>query len=129
MPVRTHTRHVPAALAAAGRAALAAVTAFAAPALTLAMPPGSVSSPEMPMDDYLGLLAQISPAAHIGARAYLDAHRRRCGRDLTSAELRAAMAVGQGDPTLMAMIRASHLQDPSSLKRLDSQVACRKATP
>jgi hypothetical protein len=83
----------------------------------------------MPMQDYLGLLAQIAPAAHVGARAYLDAHRRRCGRDLTTAELRAAMSVGNGDPVLMAMIRASHLQDPSSLKRLDGQIACRRAAP
>lgn len=83
----------------------------------------------MPIEDYLGLLAQIAPAAQSGARAYLDAHRRRCGRDLTSAELRAAMAAGVGDPVLMSMIRSSHLQDAASLTRLAAQVACRRTGP
>jgi hypothetical protein len=84
---------------------------------------------EIPMEDYLGLVAQISPAAHAGARAYLDAHRRRCGREVTTGELRAAMAGGSGDPVLMAMIRASHDRDAATLARLGAQIPCRKAAP
>ena len=76
----------------------------------------------------LALLQQISPAAHQGAQAYLQAHERRCRRSLSSRELRQAMAEGDGDPLLMAMIRASHLQDGPGLTRLGEQVSCtRKA--
>jgi hypothetical protein len=35
---------------------------------------------DMPLADYLALLAQISPAAHEGAQAYLQAFQQRCGR-------------------------------------------------
>jgi hypothetical protein len=84
---------------------------------------------DVPMADYLALLQQISPAAHHGAQAYLKAHERRCRRSLTSRELRQAMAEGDGDPLLMAMIRASHLQDGPGLTRLGEQVSCtRKAS-
>jgi hypothetical protein len=65
----------------------------------------------MPIEDYLALLARIAPAAHDGARAYRQAWQQRCGRSLTTAELRVAMAVGDGNPVLMGMIRASHLRD------------------
>jgi hypothetical protein len=47
---------------------------------------------DMPLADYLGLLAQISPAAHEGAQAYLQAFQQRCGRPVRTAELRRAMA-------------------------------------
>lgn len=79
---------------------------------------------DMPLDDYLGLLAQISPAAHDGARAYLQAFQQRCGRPVRTAELRQAFADGDGDPVLMGMIRASHLRDASALTQLGQRVAC-----
>lgn len=110
-------------------ARLLAVTAALAAALVPAQPAAQVTSAEMPMDDYLGLLAQVSPAAHAGARAYLQAHHRRCGRSVTTAELRAAMAVGNGEPTLMAMIRASHVQDAPALARLEARIACTRTVP
>lgn len=79
---------------------------------------------DMPLDDYLGLLAQIAPAAHDGAQAYLQAVQLRCGRALKTAELRRAMSDGDGDPVLMAMIRASHLRDANALGQLSQRVAC-----
>ena len=79
---------------------------------------------DMPMPDYLGLLGQISPAAQRGAQAYLLAFERRCGRPLRTAQLRQAMANGDGDPVLMAMIRASHLRDTSALGPLGQRIHC-----
>ena len=113
----------------ASLASRVALTAFAAalPALAQTSSEPAVTG-DVPMDDYLALLQQISPAAHQGAQAYLQAHERRCRRSLSSRELRQAMAEGDGDPLLMAMIRASHLQDGSGLTRLGEQVSCtRKA--
>ena len=113
----------------AALASLVALTAFAAalPALAQTSSEPAVTG-DVPMADYLALLLQISPAAHQGAQAYLQAHERRCRRRLTSRELRQAMAEGDGDPLLMAMIRASHLQDGPGLTRLGEQVSCtRKA--
>ena len=89
--------------------------------------PAQQSAPgtgEMPIEDYLALLARIAPAAHDGARAYRQAWQQRCGRPLTAAELRVAMAVGDGNPVLMGMIRASHLRDAASLASLASQIDC-----
>jgi hypothetical protein len=79
---------------------------------------------DMPMPDYLGLLGQISPAAQRGAQAYLLAFERRCGRPLRTEQLRQAMADGDGDPVLMAMIRASHLRDTSALGPLGQRIRC-----
>jgi hypothetical protein len=79
---------------------------------------------DMPLDDYLGLLTQIAPASHDGALAYLQAFQQRCGRPLKTAELRRAMSDGDGDPVLMAMIRASHLRDVNTLTQLGQRVAC-----
>ena len=79
---------------------------------------------DMPMPDYLGLLGQISPAAQRGAQAYLLAFEQRCGRPLRTAQLRQAMADGDGDPVLMAMIRASHLRDTSALGPLGRRIRC-----
>jgi len=110
-----------AAQAATFSVALACVAAGAAPA---AAPP-SVAD-DMPMADYLGLLAQIAPAAEEGARAYLQAYQQRCGRQLAAAELRRAMSDGDGDPTLMAMIRASHLRDSATLAQLGQRIACER---
>ena len=38
----------------------------------------------------------------------MAAFRKRCGRALQTVELRRAFAEGSGDPTLMAMVRATH---------------------
>ena len=110
-----------AAQAAAFSVALACVAAGAAPA---AAPP-SVAD-DIPMADYLGLLAQIAPAAEEGARAYLQAYQQRCGRQLATADLRRAMSDGDGDPMLMAMIRASHLRDSATLAQLAQRIACER---
>jgi hypothetical protein len=113
----------------ASLSALVILTAFATalPALAQKSPEPAVMG-DVPMADYLALLQQISPAAHQGAQAYLQAHERRCRRSLSNRELRQAMAEGDGDPLLMAMIRASHLQDGPGLTRLGEQVSCtRKA--
>ena len=72
---------------------------------------------DVPLEDYLALLAQISPAARDGAQAYLCAFAQRCGRPLTALELRKAIAHGSGDPILMGMVSASH---PSQLAQRDA---------
>jgi hypothetical protein len=79
----------------------------------------------MPMADYLGLLEQIAPAARQGAQAYLAAYSQRCGHALSTGELRAAMSRNGGDPTLMAMIRASQLQDAKLIAALAGNISCR----
>lgn len=81
---------------------------------------------DMPLTDYLALLAQISPAAHDGAQAYLQAFQQRCGRPMRTPELRRAMADGDGDPVLMGMIRASHLRDATALTQLGQRVGCER---
>lgn len=81
---------------------------------------------DMPMADYLGLLAQIAPAAQDGARAYLNGFQQRCGRPLRSAELRRAMSEGDGDPILMRMIRASQLGDATALGQLAQRIECER---
>jgi hypothetical protein len=79
---------------------------------------------DMLLTDYLGLLAQISPAAHDGAQAYLQAFEQRCKRSMKASELRRAMSEGDGDPVLMGMIRASHLRDAAGLAQLGQRVTC-----
>ena len=83
---------------------------------------------DVPMDDYLGLLAQISPAAREGAQGYLQAFQRRCGRALTPPELRRAVSDGGGDPVLMGMIRANHpsqqAQRDVTLQQLAQRIRC-----
>ena len=79
----------------------------------------------MPIEDYLGLLRQIAPAAETGARTWLAAHATRCGRQLGSAALRQAISEDSGDPTLMAMIRAAQVQDKQALQRLAAALPCR----
>ena len=78
----------------------------------------------VPMNDYLGLLAQIAPAAREGAEAYLLAARRKCRVNLTSAQLRRAMSQGAGDPILMGMIRASQLRDAKAIVELEARMDC-----
>lgn len=79
---------------------------------------------EMPMEDYLGLLRQIAPAAEAGARQYLAAIRLRCSRSLGSSELRLALSQASGDPQLLDLIRANHLRDDHARERLVRQIRC-----
>jgi hypothetical protein len=81
-------------------------------------------SDNVPLADYLALLRQIAPAAEAGARDYLAAFARRCGRTLTPAELRRAMADGDGDPALMGLIRANNLGDTAGREQLAGQIRC-----
>jgi len=104
-----------------GMLGLATTTALAQPSTPSPVVP---IGEDMPLGDYLGLLTQIAPAAHQGARAYLQAFQQRCGRPLMTTELRRAMADGDGDPVLMAMLRASHLRDTTALAQLGQRVVC-----
>ena len=79
---------------------------------------------DVPIDTYLALLAQVVPPAREGAEAYMAAFRSRCGRPMRTVELRRAFADGSGDPTLMAMIRASHEKDTAALQRLGTHISC-----
>jgi hypothetical protein len=106
----------------AGAVVVLVLTA-ATPGLAQTAPEPTVTG-DVPMADYLALLHQISPAAHQGAQAYLQAYERRCGRSLASRELRQAVAEGDGDPVLMGMIRAGQLRDGPGLSRLSEQVQC-----
>lgn len=117
-----HARHLAATLLAVF--ALAAAGPGPVRAQTSPAQPGAPGTGEMPIEDYLALLARIAPAAHDGARAYRHAWLQRCGRPLTAAELRVAMAVGDGNPVLMGMIRASHLRDAAALASLAAQIDC-----
>ena len=83
---------------------------------------------DVPLEDYLALLAQISPAARDGAQAYLRAFAQRCGRPLTALALRKAIAQGSGDPVLMGMVSASHpsqqAQRDALLSQLTQRIRC-----
>ena len=79
---------------------------------------------DIPIEDYLGLLRQIAPAAESGARTYLAAHSARCGHPLSTAALRRAVADGPGDPALMGMIRAAQVKDQAAMQRLAQAVIC-----
>ncbi len=115
-----------AAFASLAMVALSGLALVPAAAQAQAAPP-VVAAPiadDMPLADYLGLLARISPAAHEGAQSYLRAFQQRCGRPMRTPELRRAMADGDGDPVLMGMIRASHLRDVTALAQLGQRVVC-----
>ena len=103
---------------------LALVAAVVGAGVGMATAGAEAVTDDMSMSDYLGLLSQISPAAQRGAHAYLLAFEQRCGRPLRTAQLRQAMADGDGDPVLMAMIRASHLRDTSALGPLGQRIRC-----
>ena len=79
---------------------------------------------DMPMADFLALLQQIAPAAGDGAKVYLGAYRLQCGRMLSTAELRHALAREGGDPGLMGLIRASQPQDLAARNQLVRQIRC-----
>ena len=107
--------------------ALATGTALAqtSPAFgPLSAAPGQDTSGDMPLADYLGLLKQIAPAVENGARTYLGALQLRCGRILTTAELRQAVSEGEGNPALMGLIRAAHQKDSAARDRLVAQLPC-----
>lgn len=76
------------------------------------------------MADYLTFLGRIAPAAEQGARDYLAAFARRCGRELGSDELRRALAQGDGDPVLMGLIRASYQEDTVARMHWVAQIGC-----
>ena len=105
------------------RTALAFAALLAAIATSASGQP--LTSEEMPVEDYLGLLRRIAPAAETGARTYVAAHAARCGHPLSTAALRRAVAEGQGDPALMAMIRAAQAEDQAAMQRLAHAVTCR----
>ena len=110
--------------------ALALVTSLVTNGSSAQTASGVTATPadDVPMDDYLGLLAQISPAAREGAQAYLQAFQRRCGRALTPQELRRAASDGDGEPVLMGMIRANHpsqqAQRDVTLQKLAQRIRC-----
>ena len=60
----------------------------------------------------------------LGRRRVPSAFRKRCGRALQTVELRRAFAEGSGDPTLMAMVRATHQKDTAAVQRLGATIAC-----
>lgn len=105
-------------------AALATVGGSAALAQTSPARGVLHSVDDVPLADYLGLLQQIAPAAEEGAMAYLVAFKRRCGRDMRTAELRRAITQGAGDPVLMGLMRASHLRDAAAREQLIRQLRC-----
>jgi len=87
------------------------------------------STNDMPLADYLELLQQIAPAAEEGTKTYLAAFHQRCGRTLSTVELRRAMTQGEGDPVLMGLIRASHLKDASARGQWIQQLRCPNKGP
>ncbi|AEB85690.1 MULTISPECIES: hypothetical protein [Comamonadaceae] len=86
--------------------------------------PGPEAARDIPMADYLGLLKQIAPSAESAARTYLGALQLRCGRTLSTAELRQAVSEGEGNPALMGLIRAAHQKDTAARDRLVAQLPC-----
>lgn len=79
---------------------------------------------DVPLEVYLSLLAQVAPPARDGAEAYMAGFKARCGRPMRAVELRRAFAEGDGNPTLMALVRASHQRDTAALQRLAQQISC-----
>lgn len=96
---------------------------FATAALAQAVPD---YREDLPLEDYLATLGRLSPAAREGAEAFLQAHRVRCGRALSTLELRRAVADGSGDAVLMGMIRAAYERDTAATQRLSAAIVCRR---
>jgi len=107
------------------RAALVALLAAHLAVVAQGQPSGSAAAADIPMADYLGLLAQIAPAAREGAEAYSQAVQRQCRVNLSSAQLRRAMSEGDGDPVLMGMIRASQLRDAKAIAEWAQRLDCK----
>lgn len=100
------------------------LTAVLASSVALAQDDTMELRDDVPIDTYLALLAQVAPPARDGAEAYMAAFRTRCGRPLRPIELRRAFAEGNGDPTLMGMVRAAHQKDTATLQRLGTTIQC-----
>lgn len=79
---------------------------------------------EVPMEEYLELLKEVSPAARDGVEVYRQAVLAKCGRPVTVLDLRRAVAEGDGDPILMSMIRAVQQRDRGALRDLSLNVPC-----
>jgi len=106
-------------------AAVCAATAIAGTcAFAQAQPERLEFQDDVPIEVYLSLLTQVAPSARDGAEAYMGAFKARCGRPLRTVELRRAFAEGDGDPTLMEMVRASHQRDTVALQHLASRISC-----
>jgi hypothetical protein len=109
----------------AGVSLTAGAAAQTSPAFgPLPAPAASAPAGDMPLADYLGLLRQIAPVAEEGARTYLAAMQLRCARALSTAEVRQAFTEGEGNPTLMGLIRAAYQKDTAARDRLVAQLAC-----
>lgn len=80
---------------------------------------------EVPMEDVLAAISQISPLAREAADHYRDGFLARCGRPITSMELRRAFAAGRGEPVLMTMVTALARQDTLALNTLKGTVPCK----
>jgi len=105
-------------------AALTLIAHSSTPAQTSPARGSLQNTNDMPLADYLGLLQQIAPAAEEGTRTYLAAFHQRCGRTLSTVELRRAMTQGEGDPVLMGLIRASHLKDSNARDQWVQRLRC-----
>lgn len=90
------------------------------------METGAPRQDDIALDTYLDMLGRIAPAARTGADVYLATFQQRCGRPLTVIELRRAIAMGAGEPVLMAMMRAASQNDAATLQRLSDAVPCAK---
>lgn len=105
--------------------ALIALLAFSSAHAQTSPARGAITAEgDMPMADFLVLLQQIAPAAAEGAKVYLGAYRLQCGRTLSTAELRHALAREGGDPVLMGLIRATQQQDLAARTQLVRQIRC-----
>lgn len=106
-------------------AALIALLAFSTAQAQTSPARGAIAAEgDMPLADFLALLQQIAPSAADGAKVYLGAYRLQCGRTLSTAELRHALAREGGDPVLMGLIRASQQQDLAARHQLVRQIRC-----
>ena len=103
---------------------LAMLSILTTPAPAHAQSDAAAIEGDLPIESYLSLLSQVAPAARDGAEAYMAAFRKRCGRALQTVELRRAFAEGSGNPTLMAMVRATHQKDTAGVQRLGATIAC-----
>ena len=106
---------------------IATLLSFAASGMANAQAEAPDFSGDVPIENYLALLAQVAPPARDGAEAYMAAFQTRCGRALKTVELRKAFAQGSGDPTLLAMVRASHARDRAEIQRLGANIDCKRS--
>lgn len=106
------------------------ITSKASPAVYEGRSATHTGSPEdsvvddIPLADYLALLGKIAPAADTGAQSYMAAFQLRCGRALSTDELRRAVSQDNGDPVLMGFIRAAQVQDITAGQRLAERINC-----